>query len=77
MAKITRPPMRSEQDAGNESWLTVTQMQEYMGAGRTKAYELISEGEVRSYKLGRKILVERASIDRYIRANGNIKAARD
>lgn len=45
-------------------------MQEYMHAGRTKAYELIKAGEVRSYRLGRRILVSRLSLDRYIKANG-------
>lgn len=44
--------------------MTVSEMQEYMHAGRTKAYELIKVGEVRSYRLGRRILVNRPSLDR-------------
>ena len=60
-----------------ERWLTVAQMQEYMNAGRSKAYELVNAGEVRSYRLGGKILVDRESLDRYIQANGSPGAARD
>lgn len=62
---------QSGQVAGGPSELmTVAEMQEYMHAGRTKAYELIKAGEVRSYRLGRRILVNRLSLDRYIKANG-------
>lgn len=63
--------VRDGQVAGDPSeWMTVDEMQEYMHTGRTKAFELIKTGEVRSYKLGRRILVNRLSLDRYIKANG-------
>lgn len=55
---------------GPSEWMTVAEMQEYMHAGRTKAYELIKAGEVRSYRPGRGILVNRLSLDRYIKASG-------
>ena len=62
---------QSGQFAGGPSeWMTVTEMQEYMYTGRIKTYELIKAGEVRLYKLGRRILVNRLSLDRYIKANG-------
>lgn len=35
--------------SGPGEWMTVAEMQEYMHAGRTKAYELIKAGEARSY----------------------------
>lgn len=38
---------------GPSEWMTVAEMQEYIHAGRTKAYELIKAGEVRSYRPGR------------------------
>lgn len=56
--------------SGPGEWMTVAEMQEYMHAGRTKAYELIKAGEARSYRLKRKILVSRLSLDQYIKANG-------
>lgn len=46
--------------------MTVIEMREYMGASRNKAYDLIWSGEVGSYRLGRKYLVSRASVDAYI-----------
>ena len=42
------------------------EMQEYMGASRSNAYDLIWSGEINSYRLGRKLLVSRASVDAYI-----------
>ena len=54
---------------GNQSRderMTVIEMQEYMRASRNKAYDLIWSGEVGSYRLGRKFLVSRASVDAYI-----------
>ena len=52
------------QDRGE--WMTVIEMQEYMRASRSKAYDLIWSGEVDSYRLSRKPLVSRASADAYI-----------
>lgn len=52
-------------------WITVAEMRRYMGVGRTKAYELVHKGEIRSYRIGKKILVSRQSVDRFIRANGS------
>lgn len=73
--------MRAQSDYGSDArggqasggpseWMTVAEMQEYMHVGRTKAYELVRAGEVRSCRLGRRILVSRPSLDRYIKANG-------
>ena len=53
--------------------MTVTKMQEYMGASRSKAYDLIWTGEVDSYRLGRKLLVSRASVDAYIESRSGRK----
>lgn len=62
---------RRESVRESDEWLTVSEMQEYMRVGRTKAYELIKNGEVGTYRLGRKILVSRSSIDGFIRVNGS------
>ena len=49
-----------EGNRGRDEWMTVIEMQEYMGASRSKAYDLIWPGEIDSYRLGRKLLVSRA-----------------
>lgn len=46
--------------------MTVIEMREYMRASQNKAYDPIWSGEVGSYRLGRKFLVSRASVDAYI-----------
>lgn len=50
-AECTAP--EGNQDRGE--WMTVVEMQEYMGASRSKAYDLIWSGEIDSYRLGRMI----------------------
>ena len=48
-------------------------MQEYMGASRSKTYGLFWSGEIDSYRLGRKLLVSRASVDSYIESRSGRK----
>ena len=55
-----------EENQGRDEWMTVIEMREYMGASRSKACDLIWSGEIDSYRLGRKLLVSRASVDAYI-----------
>ena len=57
-------------DSASSDWLTVAETGRYMRAGKTKTYQMIRNGDVESYRLGRKILVSRKSIDRYIAVHG-------
>ena len=38
-----------EDNRGRDEWMTVIEMQEYMGASRSKAYDLVWSGEIVSY----------------------------
>ena len=62
-----------ENSQGRDEWMTVIEMQNYMRVSRTKAYDLIWSGEVDSYRLGRKLLVSKASVDAYIQSRGGKK----
>ena len=62
-----------ESNRGRDEWMTVIEMQEYMRASRNKAYDLIWSGEIDSYRLGRKLLVSRASVDAYIESRSGRK----
>ena len=62
-----------ESNRGRDEWMTLIEMQEYMGASRSKAYDLIWSGEIDSYRLGRKLLVSRASADAYIESRSGRK----
>ncbi|MEE1548503.1 MAG: helix-turn-helix domain-containing protein [Collinsella sp.] len=53
--------------------MTVIEMQEHMRASQSKAYDLIWSGEIDSYRLGRKLLVSRASADAYIKSRSGRK----
>ena len=43
-----------EGNRGRDEWMTVIEMQEYMGVSQSKAYDLIWSGEIDSYRLSRK-----------------------
>ena len=38
-----------EDNRGRDEWMTVIEMQEYMGASRSKTYDLVWSGEIDSY----------------------------
>ena len=68
--------MKCAAPEGNRSrneWMTVIEMQEYMGASRSKAYYLVWSGEIDSYRLRRKLLVSRASVDAHIESRSGRK----
>ena len=46
--------------------LTITQVSELLNLGRTKTYELVMGGRIKSVKLGRKRLVPKANVERYV-----------
>lgn len=50
----------------NESLLTVEDMCNELGIGRSKAYQILKNKEIPSGKIGRRILIRRADLDRYI-----------
>ncbi len=72
MAHATKCAAR-EENRGRDEWMTVIEMQEYMGASRSKAYDLIWSGEIDSYRFGKKLLVSRASVDAYIESRSGRK----
>ena len=51
-----------EGNQDRDEWMTVIEMQEYMRSG-----------EIDSYRLGRKLLVSRASVDAYIESRSGRK----
>lgn len=58
---------------GRDEWMTVIKIQEYMRASRSKAYDLIWSEEIDSYRLGRKLLMSRASVDAYVESRSRRK----
>lgn len=50
----------------NESLLTVEDMCNELGIGRSKAYQILKNKEIPSGKIGRRILIRRTDMDQYI-----------
>ena len=49
-----------------EKLLAIPEVKERLAIGRTKVLELIEEGRLQKVKIGRRALVTRSSVDRYI-----------
>lgn len=56
--KAAEVPARSA-----ESYLTVERAAEYLGCKPKRIYELIAQGRVRHYRIGRRILFRREDLD--------------
>ena len=49
-----------------QEWLTLRQVQEILGIGSTKAYQLVASGAVPSVKIGRAIRINRQDLERWL-----------
>ena len=46
-------------------WMSPEELREWLGIGRTKCYELLSRGEIPSYKIGTLRRVRRSDVERW------------
>ena len=51
--------------------LTVEEAAEILGIGRNSAYEAVKRGEIPALRLGRRLLVPRAALERILRDTDN------
>lgn len=49
--------------------MSITDLRGALGVGRTKAYELISSGEIRSIRVGNAIRIPKTSLLDYVKGN--------
>jgi excisionase family DNA binding protein len=57
---------RGERDPGLSVLLTVEEAAELLRLGRTTTFELVMRGNIQSVKIGRRRLVVREGLDRYV-----------
>ena len=50
--------------------MSITDLRGALGVGRTKAYELISSGEIRSIRVGNAIRIPKTSLLDYVKGSG-------
>jgi excisionase family DNA binding protein len=58
------------------AWISYSEAQRYAGLGRTKIFELVSAGEVDAAKIGRAVRISRESLEKYMKRNSYVQAAR-
>lgn len=44
-----------------------------LGIGRSTLYELISDGEIKTVKIGNRTLIAQAELERYVQSLANVK----
>jgi excisionase family DNA binding protein len=52
-----------------KEWWTITELHDWLGLGRSKAYELIQSGEIPSHRIGRVIRVRRQDVEEWLQNN--------
>jgi excisionase family DNA binding protein len=50
-------------------WISISEVQEILGIGRTKAYELVATGEVKAARVGRAVRINRGLLEAYMERN--------
>ena len=53
--------------ARETEWLSLKDVQQLLGIGRTKSYELVTTGELPAVRIGRCIRVNRTELDEWLR----------
>jgi excisionase family DNA binding protein len=54
-----------------QEWYTVDELQRWLRLGRSKTYELISSGEIPSYRIGRVLRIRRQDVEAWLEKNSN------
>jgi excisionase family DNA binding protein len=60
----------------HSEWLSLKDVQQLLGIGRTKAYELVTTGELPAVRIGRCIRVNRRELDEWLRAQRYVDSIR-
>ena len=50
--------------------MSINELRSALGIGRTKAYELVNTGEIRSIKVGKAIRIPKTSLLDYVKGSG-------
>lgn len=56
----------------NSNLLTISDLCRELGIGKNTAYSLIKSGQIRSGKIGSKIVIHRTELERYIASQTNV-----
>lgn len=60
----------------NPTFATVNQWIALSGLGRTKVYELIATGDLKTFRVGRRVLIDVEAASAWIRSQPTSRAAR-
>jgi excisionase family DNA binding protein len=63
--RVERQGVGREESSMRE-WLTLREVQEILGIGKTKAYELVATGEIPAVRIGRSIRINRQELERWL-----------
>jgi excisionase family DNA binding protein len=52
-----------------QEWFTADGLVRWLGIGRTKTYEMLSSGEIPSYRIGRLLRIRRRDVEAWLERN--------
>ena len=59
--------MKDDREGGG--LISPAQLQDWLGCGRTKTYELLQGGAIRSYRIGRLVRVRKDDVEEFFERN--------
>jgi excisionase family DNA binding protein len=61
--------------AAEQEWLSLRDVQQLLGIGRTKAYELVVAGEIPAVRIGRVLPVNREELESWLQTQRVVKTS--
>ena len=58
--------------SGEMEIMTVPELAEYLGIGRNRAYDLLRNGSIKSFRIGSSWKVSREAVDYYVRKESGL-----
>jgi putative molybdopterin biosynthesis protein len=59
----------SMEGSKHEEWLTIEELGRWLRLGRSKTYELIWNGEIPAYRIGRVLRIRRRDVEAWLESN--------
>ena len=58
-----------QQQDQHQEWFSADGLVRWLGIGRTKTYEMLSSGEIPSYRIGRLLRIRRQDVEAWLERN--------
>ena len=72
MYNTYQPSLTISNDENNSILFTVTELADYLGIGRNRAYDLLRNNTIKGFRIGNTWKVSKIAVDQYILQNSGL-----